>query len=240
VAAPGVAELRALAEAGRARDALAQAVGERGDARVALARIAAGYAPRAAARAPNEDELWRLACDAALAVAEPALARRDAREGSSAAAAAERAARRAVALQPARATNLDRLGNALAMRARLARATGAPDAAVLGARADSAFAEACRLAPADGLLRVDRARAALALGRGDVALAVARDLIALYPNAGPAHALAGAALLTLGRLDEGRAALERALAAQWEEGADAERPAVEAMLRTLRRHAPAR
>jgi Flp pilus assembly protein TadD len=104
------------------------------------------------------------------------------------------------------------------------------------ALADSAevlFARVTALAPAEGWLLVSRIRFELARRDGEHALASARRLEALYPEAAMGHSLAGAALLLLGRTDEARAALLRARDARWEEDAGEQRAALERLLQQL-------
>jgi tetratricopeptide (TPR) repeat protein len=179
-----------------------------------------------------EDELWRLACDAGLARAEVALVLGEPAEHV--ARGAEDAARRGVALVPRRASNLERVANALAMHARIAMRDGEPRAPALADAADSAYAAALELAPTNALVMSQRARSALLLGRPERALATAREISRLYPEAGTGHALQGAALLVLGRSADARAALRRASTARWDEDAP-ERAAVDNALRTLER-----
>jgi tetratricopeptide (TPR) repeat protein len=137
---------------------------------------------------------------------------------------------------PLRASNHERVGNARVMRGRLALAQGAtPSAARLAETADAAFDAANRLAPADGLILTDQARGQLLLRQPERALATARRIIALYPEAATGHALEAAALLALGRGAEAHAALLRARDTRWEEGAGSQRRAVEDLLRGLER-----
>lgn len=194
--------------AGSARGAFLQATSLSGAARDSVLGEAKMSAWWAATRMPREDQLWRLACDVSLA--------RDDGIG------AEEAARHAVALVPRRASNLERLGNALALQGRADEAY-------------AAFEAARRLAPADGRIMVSEARAALALNQPDRALAVARRISGFYPDAAVGHALEGAALIDLGRADDARAALRRAVTARWEAGLDSQRPAVVATLAALDR-----
>jgi hypothetical protein len=238
-------ETIAFAAAGRARDALTETITAPRSERSGLIARAAREAARAAARAPGEDELSRLECDAALALAADRAARADFAAADSAASGADEAAHAALRLEPHRASNHQRYANALVMRARIA-AVGAPrgDGEVaaridsLMTHADAAFGEARSLAPSDALILVDQARGQLALGRAIPALETARAVIALYPEAATGHALEAAALLTLRRGDEARAALLRARAARWEEGSESERRAVEGLLRALDGDAP--
>jgi tetratricopeptide (TPR) repeat protein len=158
---------------------------------------------------------------------------------------AAEAAGRALRLSPRRASNLERLGNALVMRARIAAALdpGRGDGAAVAALADSAdaaFGEALRLAPADGLILTAQARGQLLLRRPERALAAAQRIVALYPAAATGHALEAAALLSLGRSQEAREALILARDARWEEGAEPQRWAVEDLLRAFGRADSAR
>jgi len=213
-----VGELRAHAWAGEARNALIESTLVPADARRPLLDRASERAFRAASRAPGDDQLWRLACDASLARAEDAIVRNDA-VAADAALDAEHAARRAERVVPARAANVERVANALAMRARIARLTAAAGAATLADAADSAYAEALRLAPTNALILLEQARSAQLLGRPDRALAAARRITTLYPDEGAGHASEAAALITLGRTAEARVALRRALAGHWDESA---------------------
>src|SRR5204863_6145693 len=124
------------------------------------------------------------------------------------------------ALMPGRASNVERVGNALAVRAlvtRMAAGNDAPDVAALATAADSAYEAALRLAPTNGLIMMEQARAALMFGRPERALEIARRITALYPAEGTGHAAEAAALLTLGRDGAAAAALRRALAGHWDE-----------------------
>jgi Flp pilus assembly protein TadD len=89
------------------------------------------------------------------------------------------------------------------------------------------------LAPSDGLLLVDRARAELSLGLSSEALATASRIVSLYPEAATGHALEGAAHLMLGDRDRARAALQLALDARWEEGSEAQREQAKWLLEHL-------
>ncbi len=238
-------ELAALADAGLARDALTRAAEAPGGAPPEVVERAVERAETAARRAPGEDELERLASDAALLLARQRGAAGDPVAAAAAVARAESSARRAVALQPRRASNLQRLANALALRARLARAgvpAGRPatEAAMLTQLSDATFDAAAALAPCDALLLTDRVRACLEAGRPQAALASARRVVALYPAAGPAHALEAAADLALGDRAGALAALRRARAAYWEAGTERERAAVTRTLESLARAPVAR
>jgi hypothetical protein len=172
----------------------------------------------------------------------------DRREGSTAGVAvksAQAAAGRALRLEPRRASNYQRLGNALAMRAHLLDVSGegleeqirrAPEVAALTDSAETVFAAAEKLAPADGLILTDHVRSQLMLGRAPAALATAQRITTLYPGAATGHALEAAALIALDRRFDARTALVRANASRWEEGSESQRKAVE---RLIREYAPA-
>jgi len=228
-----VGELRAHALAGEARNALLESTLVSADARAPLLDRASERAFHAASTAPGDDELWRLACDASLARAEGAITRGDA-VAADAALDAEHAALRAERVVPARAANVERVANALAMRARVARLTAAAGATMLADAADSAYAAALRLAPTNALILQEQARSAQMLGRPDRALAAARRITALYPDEGAGHASEAAALIALGRTAEARGALRRALAGHWDESAP-DRANVAMLLATLDR-----
>ncbi len=216
-----------LAHGANARGALERMVGAPAAARFALARFADAEGARALAGAPGEDEIARLACDAALAHAGAAEAAGATDEARTARTDAERAARRALALQPRRASNHQRLANAFAARAR------AEDAPALDGAADAAFARAEALAPADALVLVDAVRAQLLAHRWDDAATTAARIVALYPRAATGHALAAAALAAGGHDADALAACDRALAARWEDGAEAQRAATLALRNRL-------
>ena len=189
----------------------------------AITTARARVAWQAARRWPGEETLWRIACDASLAESDASAGP----AGVTAAMTAEGAARRAVALVPWRAVNLDRLANAVGTRAlRLG-------SAALADSAEASFARAGSLAPVDAWLLVSRIRFELERRDGERALASARRLGALYPEAALGHSLAGAALALLGRADEARAELLRARDARWEEDAGEQRAALERLLEQL-------
>jgi Flp pilus assembly protein TadD len=96
--------------------------------------------------------------------------------------------------------------------------------------AEAAFAEAERRAPFDALILTDHVTADLALGRGEAALAVARRIVALYPEAASGHALEAAAFIATGQRDSARLALRRARAARWEPEDSERKQVVERML----------
>jgi hypothetical protein len=230
----GVRELSALADAGRARAALLAGLGLPAAEREQTSIEAARFAARARLAWPVDDELARLECDAIVA-------RVDAIGiGVVGSAAADRVAEQAVELAraatravPLRAANHQRFADALAARARIARASGHEDPGPMIAEMRAAFAVAEALAPADGLLLVDRARAELSLGLDSEALATASRIVTLYPEAATGHALEGAAHLMLGDRDRARSALRRALDARWEEASEAQREQARWLLEQL-------
>jgi O-antigen ligase len=234
-------EMNALSAAGVARAALERAAGEKQPAaRDNLAAAAVQQSLRAATGAPGEDELWRLACDASLALGQAAMDRKAGSTAGLAGRSAQAAAGRALTLEPRRASNYQRLGNALTLRANLLEVSAegleeqlrrGPEVAALTDSADAAFAAAEKLAPADGLVLTDHVRAQLMLGRATQALATAQRITALYPGAASGHALVAAALIALDRRPDARVALMRANAAHWEEGTETQRKAVERLIR---------
>lgn len=218
----GVRELHALSAAGegsRAFEALETALPT---ARAPIARHALEEASRAARALAIEDEVWRLACDAALAGVPPVLED------------ADRAARAAVADEPRRASNHQRLGNALAARAAAQRMeTGSWEVSrALADSARAAFAQARTLAPRDGFVLIDLARAELRLGEPARAREAARAITALYPDAASGHAAEAGAAIALGDRVGALTALLAARAAPYE-SEPAVREAVERALQAL-------
>ncbi|HXS83219.1 MAG TPA: hypothetical protein VN896_10925, partial [Methylomirabilota bacterium] len=140
---------------------------------------------------------------------------------------AEGAARRALALVPSRAVNVERLATAVGARALMSGSTALADSA------EALYARVTAMAPVDAWLLVSRIRFELARRDGERALASARRLAGLYPEAALGHSLSGAALLLLGRPDEARAELLRARGARWEEDAGEQRAALERLLQQL-------
>ena len=128
---------------------------------------------------------------------------------------------------PARAANVSEMANALGARALRVGSSALADSA------EALFARATAMAPADGWLLVSRIRFELARRDGEEALASARMLATLYPEAALGHSLSGAALLLLGRTDEARAELLRARGARWEEDAGEQRAALERVLNQI-------
>ena len=218
----GAREYSALALAQPAREPA-----PRGNATAAAWQAAcaarAATAWRAARRWPGEEALWRLACDASLAESDAT----PGDPGVTAALEAEGAARRALAIVPARAANVSEMANALGARALRVGSSALADSA------EALFARATSMAPADGWLLVSRIRFELARRDGEHALASARMLATLYPEAALGHSLSGAALLLLGRTDEARAELLRARGARWEEDAGEQRAALERVLNQI-------
>lgn len=228
-----IPELRALAAAARARDALQQSLGATADARWTLLGRAVAAAARAASLEPHTDELWRLSCDSQLARGREALRRNDRAAASDAARRGEISARRAIELEPLRARNLQCLGNALALQARLAAPPGGGEASPLGTRSDSAFLEARHLAPLDARILIDQARAQLELRQPTSASATAERIVQLYPEAAVGHALLGGAEVMLGQRQRAAASLRAALAARWMDDEAAERRVARSYLRML-------
>lgn len=215
----GARELKALSLARQARDGPDREATTPSEWR-AITAVRAQSAWSAATLWPGEEALWRLACDAALAEADalgPA-------ESGPSVAMAERAARRIMALVPARASAHERLGNALAARATLNGSRETADSA------DASYEGASRLAPADGWLLVSWIRFQLARRDGVRAYELSQRLIALYPEAAVGHTLSGAALLLLGKTSEAREELQRAKGTRWEEDAGEQRAAVDRLL----------
>jgi O-antigen ligase len=242
LAIPSMRELQALAAARHARDALGHSIVAGNELRPSLLDRASRYASEAAVRAPGEDRLWRLYCDAELARAREAVAQDDSATAVSAAVIAEESARHALRLEPHRASNLQRLGNAVGLQARLAFARGSSkEVGPLGERpdggapdrVDSVFAQARRYAPVDPLILVDQTRAQLELNRPGAALATAHRIVTLYPEAAAGYALEAASWMMLGRNEEVRSALRHALAAHWEDGSESEHMTSERYLRAL-------
>ena len=219
----GARELTALTLARATRDGPAREQATPSEGR-ALTAVRAKAAWEAARRRPDEDQLWRLACDASLAEAEALGA-----DGSASVAAAEHAARRALALVPARAAAHERLANALAARSLRSGAPAAADSA------DGSYGRAATLAPADGWVLVSWIRFHLARRDGARAYELAQRLTGLYPGAAVGHTLAGAALLLLERRAEARAELQLAQQARWEPDASAQRAALDRLVAELAR-----
>ncbi len=101
--------------------------------------------------------------------------------------------------------------------------------AARGEAPDSAFAAAERLAPSDALVRAEHVRAALARGDFATAREQARRIVATYPGAALGHTLEASLALVERRDADALAALRRALAAEWEDGAGAQRAAARAL-----------
>ena len=213
---------RAQFLAARASAALEAVAPAPPEGRLALARLASESSARAADASPRDEALWRMACDAELARAAAAARLHEADEAHAASLAAEQAARRALALEPLRAIDHQRLANALA-----APAVGDT------AAADAEYAKALSLAPFDGYILVDQARAQLVARRFAAAHATAAKLCSLDPAAASGYAIDGSALAALGRRDGAVRELDRALTARWEDGSEAQRAATQALRRAL-------
>ena len=218
-----------------ARNALEQSVGASDERRWVLVGRAASEAADAAAHAPGEDELWRLACDGELALGREALRRHDLSSAGIALARAEVSARRSVELESLRATNSQALGSALALRARLSLVAQHPAAevAALASRSDSAFAEARKRAPLDALILIDQARGQLELNRGAAARVTAQRIVQLYPDAATGYSLTAAAQLMLGERAAAIRSLHAAVRGRWMEDRGADEWAAKAYLRKL-------
>jgi tetratricopeptide (TPR) repeat protein len=210
----GFTELRA-SRAGSAAQAFMTAAPAR-------AVEAAAYATRLA---PRDDRLWRMHAESLLWLSTAP----DAPAGV--VAEAERSARRAVSLAPARAEN----------RVILARALGAREAAgdtAARAAAEAEFEASLALAPMDGLTWMEYADHESMLGQAEPALAAARRVTALYPGQGAAEATLARAWLTAQEPDSARAALERAMTRGWTDAG--EQRAARQMLDELRAEAARR
>ena len=208
-------EFRALGSAARAHGALTRSLTADPARRYTLTRLATADAQRAARQLPGEDQLWRMASDTELAElrAQQYVGGASGVVGDSLAASAESSARRALALEPMRASNVQRLANALAMRGNVAAA-------------DSAFDLAVTLAPYDALILADRVRCESQSGRPERAIVTARRIVSLYPEEATGHAIEAGLWLAQGQRAQAREALDRALAARWEAGSEARREAV--------------
>jgi len=218
----GERELSALAIAQPVREPAARG-GATADEWRAMAAKRAETAWRAARRWPGEETLWRLASDASLA----ASAADSGVAAITVAMTAEGAARRTLALVPLRAVNVERLATAVGARALMSGSTALADSA------EALFARATTMAPVDAWLLVSRIRFELARRDGEHALASAKRLAQLYPEAALGHSLTGAALLLLGRVEDARTELLRARGARWEEDAGPQRAALERLLQQL-------
>jgi O-antigen ligase len=192
--------------------------------RVLLARRAAAKAcEKASVWMPFEDAIFRRRADSLrfLAAAEsdamPILAE------------AERQARRAVAMAPLRSLNHRYLGLILLSQVKLGDARRISEG-------EAAYARSLELAPNDGLVMIELARAEIELGRPRLALEPAGRAAALYPEQAEPLAVLATAHLALGETEPARAALERSLGADWR-GDEASRREAE---RTLKSLSPAR
>ena len=197
-----IADIRGSSAAKHAQDWTAIANGSSGAARDRALLEAIAWSRHATARNPWSDPAWRDRAEAAHvgSVAAPSQERSLTE--------AEHAARRAIALAPLRAENHQSLGNLLLTRAQLgddrARAAG-----------EQAFARAIELAPVNANMRLDLARDEMKLERFDSALEAIRGSLAIYPDDSRGLSLLGEAFVDLGHADSARAALTRALAADW-------------------------
>jgi O-antigen ligase len=121
---------------------------------------------------------------------------------------AEAAAARALALAPRRAVHYETLGYLLANEAAMGDTTQM-------AAADSAFARALQLAPADGRMLQQLAELELAFGRPGRATWFAELAARLYPEEGSAWSIVAVTRMRRGDRDGAREALERAIAGRW-------------------------
>ena len=104
--------------------------------------------------------------------------------------------------------------------------------------AEHLYTHAAELAPADALVLTDEARTELQAHRWAQAAWVAARIVALYPNAAEGLALMASALAAQGRSAEALAAADRALAARWEDGSEAQIAATRALRDALARRRP--
>ncbi|MBI1797272.1 MAG: O-antigen ligase family protein [Candidatus Eisenbacteria bacterium] len=147
--------------------------------------LAAVAAAKAEACAPWEDGYARMRAEALERAAQQAPDR------AAALAEAERAARRAIALAPARALDHERLASVLA-------GSVAPGDSVAGRAALAELARAVTLAPSDGLAWIALARLELYVGRPAAACAAAERAVALYPDRAEPRAILADARRALG------------------------------------------
>jgi len=128
-------------------------------------------------------------------------------------ASAEATLREAVRRQPLRVLDLRALARVRAEQSVL----GVPGAAD---EASALLLEARRLAPLDAFVLLDLARVQMMRGRLDDALAAAQRASDLYPERGRAALFMANALARAGRSGEARAAIQRALSADWSDDAE--------------------
>jgi O-antigen ligase len=230
VALSGAGELRAMMLAGRAHARYDRIAGDPTPLAPDQLDLMTREARAATNLRPTEDELWRLRCDTELAAArETTHGMRASRDH---ALVGVTAARAAIALEPRRASNVQRLADALARRAQLEDEMRNPSASVASSselarsltfEADSVFRSAERLAPADGLLRLDHARCQLELREPEAALTTAREIVHLYPGSANGYTVESAAFLMLGQTDSLRIALRRSVGSRWDDPWSGER-----------------
>ena len=138
---------------------------------------------------------------------------------------AERAARRSIALTPQRAKCHLWLAAVYSERAERGDTSAV-------APLEAAYRDVLRLAPVDIMARLLYARSELRLGRAREALALANETVRIDSTWAPPYVAAARARIGLGDSRGARAALERALAADWK-GSDAERSEAGELLRSL-------
>jgi O-antigen ligase len=173
----------------------------------------------AVALAPHDDRLWRMHAQTLLWLTTLP------ETPPQALAEAEAAARRAVALAPARAENHIILARALATR----EADGDTTAR---AATEAEFRATFALAPLDGLSLMEYVDHEAFMRRPAAALEAARKAVALYPDEGPVRAALARAWVAAGESDSARVAYERALGAGWRD--PSERAETERQLAELR------
>ena len=127
------------------------------------------------------------------------------------------AARRAIALTPARELAHARLAEALGVQASRGDTSRVPEM-------EAAFQRAFALAPNDVVLRAENARYELIAGRLPQALELASAAVRIDSTMADAHLVRAEALARLGRLDEAAVSLTRALNGEWH-GVEARRNA---------------
>ena len=121
---------------------------------------------------------------------------------------AEGSARRAIQLAPERLGSQSELALSLLARAG-AGAVGADREAA------AAVARCSDLGPYNVLPLIHYCEAALQIGRGDLALPIARRATALYPGEALPQAMLGEAYLALGDPAAARTAMERSIGLEW-------------------------
>ncbi len=179
---------------------------------------ALAFAERANALAPLDDGAAQVLAEARLAAANWS------RDGALLAA-AERAAERAIELEPVRSLHWQELG---AVRA--ARALAGDPSAI--SPMEAAYARAIDLAPQNALAMAELARWEIMLGRPAAGIAPARRAVGIYPREAALRVVLAATLVGAGDRKAARAELVRALGAEWR-GRIEELRSAEEVLRVL-------